>query len=163
MNGMGIFKTIGISASGLSIQRMKLDVIAENLANVETTRTPEGGPYRRKMVTIKTIREKGSSPVPFRAYLGDRFSEQPGAGFIPRSRKQAAQVPQGTVEVDNNTPLTLKYDPHHPDANDAGVVRLPNVNVIDEMVDMIAATRAYEANVTAIQSAKNMFLKALEI
>ncbi|MBN1164715.1 MAG: flagellar basal body rod protein FlgC [Candidatus Krumholzibacteriota bacterium] len=160
---MGIFKTIGISASGLSIQRMKLDVIAENLANVETTKTPGGGPYQRKTVTIKTIQEKRPSGIPFRAYLGDRLTAGADEDHISPSRIAAAKIPEGTVEVDKNTPFTLKYDPYHPDADSEGVVRMPNVNVIDEMVDMITATRAYEANVTAIQSAKNMFLKALEI
>ncbi len=163
MKGTGIFRTLGISAAGLSIQRMKLDVIAENLANVETTRTAQGGPYKRKQVSISTSPETRSAAVPFSGYL-KQFPVDRFAGNVSTANSAPpAEIPQGQIESDEKTPFTLRYDPGHPDANENGVVSMPNVNVIDEMVDMITATRAYEANINAIQSAKDMFLKALEI
>ncbi|MBU8922779.1 MAG: flagellar basal body rod protein FlgC [Bacteroidales bacterium] len=162
MQGTGLFRTMNISASGLSVQRMKLDVIAENLANIETTRTRDGGPYKRKTVSITPVKEKGISSRgingPFESLL-----DQSSRIDISSTGRSMYYRPEGRIVEDENTPYTLKYDPGHPDANTDGVVTMPNVNVIDEMVDMITATRAYEANVTAIQAAKDMFLKAIEI
>jgi flagellar basal-body rod protein FlgC len=128
-----------ISAMGLSAQRQRLDVLAENIANVNTTRTPEGGPYRRKQVVFETVL----------------------AGYGP-----GAGEPQGVlvseVTTDPAPPRTV-YEPGHPDADERGFVRLPNVNIVDEMVDLISATRSYEANVTALNATKGMLMKALEI
>jgi flagellar basal-body rod protein FlgC len=135
---------------------MKLDVIAENLANVETTRTEQGTPYTRKTVNVES-RETGdyvSFPDIYGGIL-DRFNEQ-GSASSPL-------VPAAEIVEDSETPYTLKYDPGHPDSDANGMVKMPNVNVIDEMVRMVTATRAYEANVTAIESAKSMFMRALEI
>ena len=159
MDRIGLFKTMDISAAGLSLQRMKLDVVAENLANAETTRTENGEPYRRKTVTVKTVKDTRRAAS---AGMG-RFSELLTEHVMPALSAPPAEVPEGAVGTDEKTPFTLRYDPGHPDADENGVVRLPNVNIIDEMVDMITATRAYEANVTAIQAAKDMFMKALEI
>ncbi|MBD3179658.1 MAG: flagellar basal body rod protein FlgC, partial [Candidatus Latescibacteria bacterium] len=141
---------------GLSVQRMKLDVISENLANVETTRTEEGTPYARKTVNIEAreIRPVSSFSEMYGGIL-DRFNEGEKAG--------GSMVPVAEIVEDRETPFTLKYDPGHPDADANGMVKMPNVNVIDEMVRMVTATRAYEANVTAIESAKSMFMRALEI
>ena len=159
MNRIGLFRTMRISAAGLSVQRMKLDAVAENLANAETTRTGDGGPYRRKVVNVKVMKERRRSRLP----EPKRFAGLLKGSFPVAGAARAAEFPEGTVEVDDSTPFTLKYDPGHPDADENGIVQMPNVNIIDEMVSMITATRAYEANVTAIQSAKDMFLKALDI
>jgi len=156
MSGSGMFSSLNISASGLSVQRMKLDVISENLANVETTRTDKGEPYVRKTINVKAKERVSIRPFPD-IYDGivERFSQaRPSSGPV---------VPVAEVVEDKENPFTLKYDPGHPDADSDGMVRMPNVNVIDEMVEMVTATRAYEANVTAIESAKNMFMRALQI
>lgn len=133
---MGGFSSFDISATGLFAQRTRLDVIANNIANAETTRTIEGGPYRRQHVT-------------FQEALDDKL--RVGAGVEVES-----------VEADP-TPARMTYDPGHPDAGPDGYVAMPNVNVIEEMVNMTAATRSYEANVTAMNAAKTMFAAALEI
>ncbi len=152
---------MNISAAGLSVQRMKLDVIAENLANVETTKVADGGPYRRKTVSIEPVAEKRIPSLIGQGSFQEIFAERLGG----RTASLAPSVlrPEGSIVEDEKTPFTLKYEPGHPDADEDGVVTLPNVNVVDEMVDMIIATRAYEANVTAIQSAKDMFMRALDI
>jgi flagellar basal-body rod protein FlgC len=136
----GEVSALEISGAGLAAQRLRLNVLAENLANVETTRTAEGGPYRRKLVVF------GSEAVP--SSFGEAL--------------EAARVK--VVEVrESAEPLRRIHQPAHPDADPDGYVALPNVNPLLEMVDLLAATRAYEANVTAIQSAKSMATKALEI
>ncbi len=141
---MQIFNTFKISASGLTGEKLRMDTIASNIANATTTRTEEGGPYRRKIAVFRENLEKE----------------------INRSSKRSEIVSKG-VKVDSiiedDTPFKLAYDPTHPDANEEGYVEMPNVNIMNEMVDMIAATRAYEANVTALNATKAMFLKALEI
>lgn len=129
---MRIFHALEVAASGLTSERLRLDVIANNLANVNTTRTPDGGPYQRQMAVV------ASRPV-----------ETGGVRVL------------GIVR--DLTPPVQKYDPAHPDADAAGYVLLPNVNVVTEMVDLISASRAYEANVTAMNAVKQMMLKALEI
>ena len=133
---MSLLNTMEISASGLTAQRLRLDIIANNLANVETTRTNDGGPYRRQV------------PV-FREILDQFTGTLKGVEVIRIIR--------------DNSPFRMVYDPGHPDANPEGYVLYPNVNPIIEMTDMISATRSYEANLTHITSAKSMFLKALEI
>lgn len=143
---MDFLDALNISASGLSAQRVRMNVISSNLANVNTTRTPEGGPYQRKDVI---------------------FSAQPGGQSF--AEVLDAQQTQGISEVkvvkvfNDARPPLVKYDPQHPDADAEGYVTLPNINVIEEMVNMISATRSYEANVAAVNAAKNMALKALEI
>ncbi|BCW99513.1 MAG: flagellar basal body rod protein FlgC [Armatimonadota bacterium] len=128
-----------ISAMGLSAQRQRLDVVAENIANVNTTRTPDGGPYRRKQVVFETVLA--------------------GQG-LPGAEPQGVLVSE--VTTDPAPPKTV-YEPGHPDADERGFVTLPNVNIVDEMVDLISATRSYEANVTALNATKGMLMKALEI
>ncbi len=128
-----------VSATGLSAQRRRLDVIANNIANANTTRTPEGGPYRRQQVLFAA-----------------RFEE----ATIGASRPQGVMEPE---VVEDSLPTTLIHNPGHPDADENGYVEMPNVSVVQEMVDMISATRAYEANVTAMNAAKSMAMKALEI
>jgi flagellar basal-body rod protein FlgC len=150
---MGLFTTINTAATGLTAERTRLDVIADNIANVNTTRTTEGGPFRR-------------SRVIFRPRVSQPYWRSP---FLPTFLKE--QIGQGVrvtnVEKDYDAEVRLVYDPTHPDAIQSGprkgYVEYPNVNVVNEMVDMISASRAYEANVAIMNGSKSMFLKALEI
>ncbi len=134
---MGIFNNFGISASGLTAQRLRMDTIASNIANIETTRTPEGGPYQRQ--------------VPL---FSSRLPAGPGQ-------------PGGGVEVlgllRDQSPFKRVYEPGHPDADEEGYVLMPNVELVKEMVNMIDASRAYEANVTALNASKDMVQRALDI
>jgi len=143
---MDIYDALRTSSSGLSAQRMRMNLISANLANVNTTRTPEGGPYRRKEVVFEA-RAKSAS---FRDVLQSRQGRQPAEVIA-------------TKVFDDPRPPVLKFDPGHPDADGQGYVRLPNVNMMEEMVNMISATRSYEANVAAVKASKDMALKALEI
>lgn len=141
---MRIFNTFKISASGLTAEKLRMDTIASNIANATTTRTEEGGPYKRKIAVFKENLEKE----------WDQASR--------RTETVSRGVKVDRV-VEDETPTKLVYNPTHPDANEKGYVEMPNVNILNEMVDMIAATRAYEANVTALDASKSMFAKALEI
>lgn len=145
---MGIFNAIDISASGLTAQRLRMDTISENIANVNTTRTAAGGPYRRKVAVFES-RE-----------ADDRFA---GALNQALENQKTGQGVRVVSIAEDNTPFKMMYDPNHPDANAQGYVMMPNVNIVTEMVDMISATRAYEANTTAVKSSKDIALKALEI
>lgn len=136
-----------VSSSGMSAQRMRMNTISSNIANVNTTRTPEGGPYRRKDVVFEAMPDSRN------------FGEILGAGS-PKANVQRVQVTD--VISDTKAPL-MKYEPDHPDANEDGYVAYPNVNLMEEMTNMIQATRAYEANVSSLQSAKDMALSSLEI
>jgi len=141
---MGLFDAIDTAASGLSAERMRMDVTAENLANAQTTRGADGQPYRRKVVML----------------------EQSGASFVGTlggaMNRGAAGVRVAGI-ADDATPNRLVYDPGHPDADARGYVSMPNVQPVTEMVDLISASRAYEANVTVMQTAKQMFAKTLEL
>jgi len=141
-----MFSTIETSASGLTAERFRLDLIASNLANAESTRTESGGPYRRKVA----IFEPRGARYSFRDILSSSFKGSP----------EGVEV----VGVKEDTsPFKRVYSPGHPEADAEGYVAYPNVDVVTEMVDMMAATRAYEANVTAIEAAKAMAQKALEL
>jgi flagellar basal-body rod protein FlgC len=131
-----LFGSLGISGSGMTAERMRMDVIAENLANADTTRTEDGTPYRRKEVVLQSA---GSS---FQNVLDG---------------VQVAGI------VDDPTPPRRVYEPGHPDADAQGYVTLPNVDPVTEMTDLITASRGYEANVTAMNDAKQMFSKSLDI
>ena len=149
---MGIFNSINIAATGLSADRMRLDVIADNMANVNTTRTTEGGPFRRSRVIM---RPRVESP----------YWRSP---FLPQSMDNGIGRGVRVVEIQKDTtPNPLRYDPTHPDAIKsgprAGYVELPNVDVVTEMVDMISASRSYEANAQIIEGSKSMFQRALTI
>jgi flagellar basal-body rod protein FlgC len=143
---MDFFDAIHASSSGLSAQRLRMNLISGNLANVNTTRTREGGPYRRKeaIFAARPLEES------FKKILADR------------QNKQLSIVEVDQVIEDSNSPV-MKYDPQHPDADEKGYVAMPNINVMEEMVNMISATRGYEANVTALKAAKDMASRALEI
>jgi flagellar basal-body rod protein FlgC len=143
---MGIFNIMNTSASGLTAERLRMDIIADNIANSQTTRTEKGGAYKRKMVV---------------------FAENKENFIVPMNITKDKLQTKGGVKVvkiaEDNTPFTMVYDPEHPDANDKGYVAMPNVNTVKEMVDMITATRAYEANATVITNAKSMATSALSI
>jgi flagellar basal-body rod protein FlgC len=150
---VSFFGALDISASGLSAERMRMDVVAENLANAQTTRGPDGGPYRRKEVVLATAQGDG-----FRTALASAAGSVPGT----RSSQQPGGVQVAGI-VEDDAAARRVYDPGHPDADQQGYVSLPNVNPVTEMVDLISASRAYEANVTAMQTAKHMFTKTLEL
>jgi flagellar basal-body rod protein FlgC len=147
---MGMFDALDISGSGLSAERMRMDVSAENLANANTTRTAAGGPYRRKVVELQQQTPQTSFQTALSSKMGSGNS-QAGTGV---------QV-EGIAE--DTTPNRRVYDPGNPDAGKDGYVSMPNVDSVTEMVDLISASRAYEANVTAMQSAKTMFTKTLDL
>lgn len=145
---MGYFSSLDVGASALTAQRLRMDTISQNIANVNTTRTENGGPYRRKAV----IFEEKSPNMPFSDYLSNNSKEK----FVGNGVRVARIV-------EDQTPFKRMYEPGHPEADEDGYVLLPNVDVITEMVNMISATRAYEANVTSINTTKAMAMKALEI
>ena len=146
---MGLFDAIDIAGSGLTAERLRMDVTAENLANAQTTRGVDGQPYRRKEVVLQ---QRGGS-------FGDALGAAMGGGG---GSAAGAGVEVAAIQEDTGPPRLL-HDPGHPDANAEGYVAMPNVNPVIEMVDLISAQRGYEANVTAIQTAKSMFAKTLDI
>ena len=167
----GLFGSIQISATGLRGQRLKMDTVARNLANAETTRTPEGTPYRRQRAVFEEILDRRSrsshrlSPAAGSNHstsLARTHSAHLG-GLGRRVEEMARGVSTDVGAAPDASRFRVVYDPGHPDADSEGYVLMPNVNVITEMVDMIAASRAYEANVTAIEAAKDMFNQALKI
>ena len=142
---MDFLTSMQIGASGLTAQRQRMDTIASNLANIETTRTPEGGPYKRKDVMFTAL------PLdPFSTTFNDALADQ---------------VRQVTVTevVEDQSPPTMVYNPNHPDANTEGYVAMPNINLMEEMVNLINATRSFEANVQSINAAKSMALRAIDL
>jgi flagellar basal-body rod protein FlgC len=141
---MDLLNILQISASGLTAERTRLQTVSSNIANAQTTRTEEGGPYQRRL------------PV----FQSDPVSTNPFGDMLDRK----LQAPKVVDVIVDDRPNEKVYNPGHPDANpETGMVEMPNVNIVEEMVDMISASRAYESNVTAISATKNMALKALEI
>ncbi len=141
---MDIFTTFKIASSALQAQRIRLDTVSSNIANVDTTSTPEGGPYKKKSVYFQ------STPIPF-------------ADHLQSSMNKGLRGVKVAKILEDKSPPRRVYDPSHPDADKDGYVEMPNVNVLKEMTDMMSATRSYEANTTVVKSAKRMALKALEI
>lgn len=139
-----IFTGMRISASGLAAERLRMDVISNNIANIETTKTESGGPYRRKIVSFKENLDKELNS------LSNKYE----------TKYKGVKVDKIS---EDNSEFKKVYNPSHPDADADGYVLMPNVNILNEMVDLITATRAFEANVTALNSQKQMALKALEI
>lgn len=144
---MDIEGTLGISASALRAERLRLDVIASNLANAHTTRTAEGGAYRRRNVVFEAD--------PFESEFATTIEE-----LAAQSARQGVKVAD---VVEDQSPLKMVFEPGHPDANPEGYVAYPNVNPVSEMVDLMAATRAYEANAQAVTATKRMADAALDI
>jgi len=143
---MNFFDSMRTSASGLTAQRLRMNLVSNNLANANTTRTAQGGPYQRQEPVFSAIPVQNAFGEILKGELGENLSDVNVAEIINDQRK----------------PL-IKYDPMHPDADQQGFVSMPNINVMEEMVNMMTASRSYEANVTAISTSKNMVQKALEI
>lgn len=148
---MGLFQPFDIAATGMTAQRFRMDIIAENIANVSTTRTENGGPYRRKIVTFQE-KELKNGVASFRNILKDRTNYYNGNG-----------VKVTKVSEDTETDFIMEYDPSHPDADENGYVRYPNVNTVTEMTNLIDASRSYEANTTAFQAIKSMAQTGIQV
>jgi flagellar basal-body rod protein FlgC len=146
---MSLFGGLDISASALTAQRLRMDVTAENLANAQSTKGADGKPYRRKEVVLEQASQTGG--------FGSQLNAALGVGNTGAGGVQVAGI------VQDQTPGKLTYDPTNPDANTQGYVQMPNVDTVTEMTDLIDAQRAYEANVTAMQSSKQMFTKTLDL
>lgn len=140
---MNLFRNFEISASALTAERLRMDIISNNIANARTTRTDEGGPYRRQMPVFAELLEEASA-------------------LQGKTQASLAGVKVVGIKKDNKAPI-LVFDPSHPDANKDGYVAYPDINVVTEMVDLIGASRAYEANISAFNAAKDMFRAALEM
>ncbi len=143
---MDFFSSMRVSASGLEAQTRRMNTISSNIANAETTRTEEGGPYKRKDAIMTATTDKES----FGEILKDQLDQQVQGVLVDEIHEDTA-------------PPRMVYNPNHPDANEEGYVAMPNVNTVEEMANMISAQRSYEANVTAMNAAKAMANKALEI
>ncbi len=132
---MGLISTLKVSTSGMSAERLRMDLIADNLANANTTRTAQGTPYRRKVAVFEPIRPTADRPGGVRA----------------------------VAIAEDTTPFRQVYQPGHPDADANGYVNYPNVDMVSEMIDLITASRAYEANIQAFNAAKNMFMRTIDL
>lgn len=143
---MDFLTSLKISSSGLAANRKRMGAISSNIANAQTTRTAEGGPYRKKEVVF------GSEPA------RESFGE-----ILEGELDEKAQSVHATDVISSNKPPLLKYEPDHPDADEKGYVAYPDINVMEEMADMISASRAYEANISALNTTKSMAMKALEL
>ncbi|MCR5419762.1 MAG: flagellar basal body rod protein FlgC [Lachnospiraceae bacterium] len=146
---MSVFKSFGVNASGMTAERYRMDIISQNVANANTTRTEDGTPYKRKVVTF---REKTTDPTTFGTIFAKSRGMDVGDG-----------VKVDGVYEDEVSEMKRVYDPSHPDADEDGYVWYPNVDIVTEMTNMIDATRAYEANATAFTSSKSMAMKGLNI
>jgi flagellar basal-body rod protein FlgC len=160
----------GIVGSALTAQRLRLDTISSNLANVQTTRGPDGSlqPYKRKQVVFTPYGDEQSVGQFTSEFNPPTLSRSSNgqislSGGISNERQQLLGVKVVSISEDNDTPMQRVFDPSHPDADKQGYVTMPNINVVTEMVDMISASRAYEAGVTALSSAKAMEEAALQI
>ncbi len=143
---MSFFSSMNVSATGMTAQRLRMDTISQNIANISTTRTDEGGPYRRKMVQFEEINAKAS----FNDILGSYLDATNGGVRV-------------IDIVEDDAPFIITYNPTHPDADEDGYVKMPNVNSIEEMTNLIDANRSYEANITAFNATKSMVTAALNI
>lgn len=141
---MSVFKAMQINTSGLNLERLKLDVISTNITNVNTTRTEDGGPYKRKMVL----------------FTENLVNETNRLNGLNRVNSEGVKV---TGIGEDEEGFRMEYDPSHPDADENGYIAMPNVNMVDEMIDLIKTQRSYEANVTALNTSKSILKKALEI
>ena len=160
---MGLFDAIDIAGSGLSAERVRMDVTAENLANAQTTRTAAGGPYKRQEVELEQIAPGGFGS----ALQGAMSANGSSADVASQAESSGSEAPAGGVEVagivDDKTPDQLVYEPSNPEANAKGYVQMPNVDTVTEMTDLISESRSYEADVTAMQTSKSMFTSMLGI
>ena len=146
---MSVFKSCGVNASGMTAERYRMDIISQNVANANTTRTEDGTPYKRKIVTFH---EKTTDPTSFGTIFAKSRGMDVGDG-----------VRVSHIYEDNISEMKRVYDPSHPDADENGYVMYPNVNIITEMTNLIDASRSYEANATAFEAAKAMTQQGLSI
>ena len=161
---MSIFKSFGVNASGMTAERYRMDIISQNVANANTTRTANGTPYRRKVVTFETQETEVD-----RRHFGRVLDSIVGDGRTQRDRDAISddmigygvKIPK--IHEDTDTQMNMVYDPAHPDADENGYVTYPNVNTVTEMTNLIDASRSYEANATAFNASKSMAMKGLEI
>lgn len=144
---MSMFDTMEISSSGLSAQRTRMKTISSNIANINTTRTPGGGPYRRKEAIFAAMPSDKS------------FHEE----LVSKENDNGTRHVKVVGVVEDSRPPKMKYDPNHPDANEEGYVELPNVDLVEEVTNMMIARRSYEANIASINATKNMIIRTLEI
>ena len=144
---MGLIKAMAATASGLTAQRIRMDTVSANVANIDTTRTPEGGPYKRHTVRFASA----DAALPF-ASVVSKFTGGASSGVVMTQ-----------TAIDSTTPGRQEYDPAHPDANADGFVELPNVDLVQEMTDLTSANRSYQANATVLNAVKQMALRALDI
>ncbi|ROL57658.1 flagellar basal body rod protein FlgC [Bacteroidetes/Chlorobi group bacterium Naka2016] len=157
--GKGVFEILKISSEGLNLQRARLSSIAKNIANANTTRTPGGGPYKREIVVSRAVEKSEfqeqleSIVFPFKSYGLNQASK----------KEQGESASYVSPEVYTDDSERLVYDPSHPEADENGYVHYPNINVVTEMVEMISAQRAFEANVSVIEAAKNIARDSLDI
>lgn len=165
---MNLFRSMGVSASGLRANRLLIDAVSLNLANVQTTRTDEGGPYRKRKVIFSSPTQSQN----FLEVLNRRlYTVTPLFRTHPHHfpfltihdvRKESEEAVKAELFVATED-YQLIYDPNHPDADGMGYIKLPNINVVEEMVNLLRALRNFEANITAFNASKDMVLKALEI
>lgn len=157
---MNYLNALNISGSGLTAQKLRMDIMAQNVANSDVTRTQAGGPYRRRLTVLQSVDESGFKKALAQASAG-------GAGAGRRGGGRDMTVNSGGVKVamifEDQSDFIPVYDPTHPDADEEGYVLMPNVNRTQEMIDMLAATRAYSANVTMFNATKSMISTALQI
>ncbi|KAA3615567.1 MAG: flagellar basal body rod protein FlgC [Calditrichaeota bacterium] len=163
---MGIMSSIDVSATGLSTMRRKMNTIASNIANVETTKTEEGGPYKRREYNFIEGKEFPGSTFYSKNTFGRLLTTnqrhmQEQFERLPADRDLVRGV-EGELVISDDEPMRV-FDPGHPDADESGYVLMPNINVVEEMVDLIVASRAYEANLTVVNAEKKMVKDALEI
>lgn len=160
-----LFAAFDISAMGLSAQRKRMTIIAENIANVETTRSENGTPYRRKIVLMRSSPAEDFASVLKRKTIGLMTTDEKHFASDSVEFLEGGDVASGvnTEIAEDNSPERLVYNPEHPDADENGYVHMPNVNIVVEMIDMISASRSYEANATAFNASKNIAKDALEI
>jgi flagellar basal-body rod protein FlgC len=167
-----MFRMLAVAAGGLSAQRARMEVAAQNIANAETTRTTEGGPYQRKTVALETapadnalLADPDAGAIAFKTGGSDAFGAEARSILLPvldGTARDAGGVRVAGIGADGSEGA-LVYDPGHPDADEKGYVRMPNVRVTDEMMEMMDARRVYDANATVFQSAKSMLRRALEL
>ncbi len=149
---MSFLQSLNISGSGLTAQRLRMDIISENLTNIDTTRTQDGGPYRRKMVVFSSTNQSNTL---FNKMLYNNINEI--------NNSNTTRGVEVSEIIEDEEPFKLAYNPTHPDANEDGYVEMPNVDNLKETVDMMEAVRAYQSNITALNAIKQMASKALEI
>ncbi|MCL1808158.1 MAG: flagellar basal body rod protein FlgC [Clostridiales bacterium] len=166
---MSFLRALNISGSALTAQRARLDIVSENISNIDTTRTENGGPYRRKVVQFQAVGDKNFKTALGNALLRDGEHRAGHVNHVHLRHRHVLQAGQGGAGVivsdiiEDESPFKTIYDPTHPDADEYGYVMMPNVELIKEVVDAMSASRSYEANVTAVNAVKLMASKALEV